>query len=392
MKTIKFILFLFISANCFGQSISELINKVDGSGLEVMLKEFSGEISTVVNGSTVTILNRQSHQNDISKDYLVQKLESFGNLSVTSDAYSTNGTNVIATQTGSKNPNKVLVICGHYDTVTNYCADDNATGTVAILEVACVLSQYCFDNTIQYILFDEEEIGLLGSKHYVTNFSSSQNLIGAINLDMMGYDKDQADDAPIHVRDKGNSIALKDDAVSILNTYSTEIGLTPNVVDPGIDASDNYHFWLNGKTAIMISDADGFSDLSPHYHSSNDRVSTLDLPYYYKMVRFFLGLTAKKAVISQTQNCNDLNNPDFELGKKPLIYPNPTDQFVTIDLFDNVFNEASVTIRNSLGVTIFKKPINNLVTKIDLANIKPGLYIITVNNSGKHTSQKLILK
>lgn len=57
MKTIKFILFLFISANCFGQSISELINKVDGSGLEVMLKEFSGEISTVVNGSTVTIRN-----------------------------------------------------------------------------------------------------------------------------------------------------------------------------------------------------------------------------------------------------------------------------------------------------------------------------------------------
>lgn len=108
MKTIKFILFLFISANCFGQSISELINKVDGSGLEVMLKEFSGEISTVVNGSTVTILNRQSHQNDISKDYLVQKLESFGNLSVTSDAYSTNGTNVIATQTGSKTLMKFL--------------------------------------------------------------------------------------------------------------------------------------------------------------------------------------------------------------------------------------------------------------------------------------------
>ncbi|MEZ5021948.1 MAG: hypothetical protein R2728_01575 [Chitinophagales bacterium] len=37
------------------------------------------------------------------------------------------GRNIYATQLGSVNPDSIYIICGHYDAVNNYCADDNAS-------------------------------------------------------------------------------------------------------------------------------------------------------------------------------------------------------------------------------------------------------------------------
>jgi len=81
--------------------------------------------------------------------------------------------NVEATQTGTVYPDSFVVICGHFDSISNnpYVsapgADDNGTGTAAVLTAAQILTQYDFEYSIRYICFGGEEQGLRGSYDYV---------------------------------------------------------------------------------------------------------------------------------------------------------------------------------------------------------------------------------
>ena len=160
MKAFKTtVLCLFLSAfSSNAQSIQDIIDKVSIDILSLTINEFTGEVNTDVDGNTVTITNRQQANNDLAADYLVQKFENLNNLTVTDQSFNTNGRNIIATQIGKTNPNDIYIICAHYDTVADFCADDNATGTTAVLEAARILSTQCLDNTIVYALWDEEEI------------------------------------------------------------------------------------------------------------------------------------------------------------------------------------------------------------------------------------------
>ena len=124
---------IIFSTFSYGQSIQDLIDKVNLDSLMLTVNEFSGEQSTVVNGSTVTILNRQQFNNGIAGDYLEERFLQMDNITVANQTFNTNGRNIIATQIGKTNPNDIYIICAHYDSVADYCADDNATGVAAVL-------------------------------------------------------------------------------------------------------------------------------------------------------------------------------------------------------------------------------------------------------------------
>ena len=122
-KLFLFALLLFASI-VKSQTVSDLVNQVNLDSLTLTLNEFSGEISTEVNGNTVIILNRVSNSdNNLAAEYLLQKLNTIDNLTVVDQVYSTGGRNVIAIQEGKTNPDDIYIICAHYDSVTNYCAD-----------------------------------------------------------------------------------------------------------------------------------------------------------------------------------------------------------------------------------------------------------------------------
>ena len=160
----------------------------------------------------MTILNRGQANNELAGDYLVEKFNAMDNLTVTTQAFNTSGRNVIATQLGKTNPNDIYIICAHYDSVADYCADDNASGTATVLEIARILSTQCMDNTLVYALWDEEEIGLRGANYYATQANNNgDNILGVLNIDMMGYDGDDDDDFDIDVRPIANSLGMKDD-------------------------------------------------------------------------------------------------------------------------------------------------------------------------------------
>ncbi len=294
---------LFIGISVQSQTISQLINEVKLDSLSQTVKELTGEIPTVVYGNTVTIINRQHANNDVAANYIKQKFEQLDNISITDQAFNTTGRNIIATQLGKTNPENIYIVCAHYDSVADYCADDNASGTAAVLEIARILSTQCTDNTIVYALWDEEEIGLRGANFYANQAASNgDNILGVLNIDMMGYDGDDDNDFDIDVRNIANSIAMKDDIISVLNTPEYDFTLNVNVVNPGTAASDHSRFWANGFSAVLVGESWENNDQTPYYHTSGDRFATLNLPYYHELTKLIFAYMATKAGLMAVDN------------------------------------------------------------------------------------------
>lgn len=129
-------------------------------------------------------------------DYLSKKLEEYGFLPGGDNGGWTqkfsSGKNVVGIINGSDLKDEFVVIGAHYDHMGRGYpgADDNGSGTVAVIEVAEALSRVAEmqRRTIVVVFFSGEEQGLVGSYAYVKkpNFPISK-LVYMINLDMVGY-------------------------------------------------------------------------------------------------------------------------------------------------------------------------------------------------------------
>jgi len=302
---------LLCTFSSFSQNIQDIINQVDINTISLTLNEFTGEQSTTVNGNTVTILNRQQANNDLAGDYLVERLEALDNITITEQTFNTNGRNIIATQIGKTNPDDIYVVCAHYDTVDDYCADDNATGTAAVLEIARILSTQCLDNTIVYALWDEEEIGLRGSRFFADLAATNgDNILGVLNMDMIGYDGDAPgqpgdNEFDIDYRNIAGSVAMKNDILSVLNSYTFDLDVVE--VNPGTTASDHASFWFanggaNPFSAVLVGESWETNDETPFYHTAQDRFATLDLQYLNEMVKLVTGYMVTKGSMINVDN------------------------------------------------------------------------------------------
>ena len=173
----KVLLFLLIFCGMFtsirsqSPTIQTIINETNIDSLVYFVKELSGEVSTIIGGSPYTIMSRNKYQegNNKAADYIKQKLNSYG-LVTYNQNWSSTGRNVYGVQLGSLYPNKKYIICAHYDDMpsgtTAPGADDNASGTAAVIEAARILTQYDSKYTIVYAAWDEEEQGLVGSAYF----------------------------------------------------------------------------------------------------------------------------------------------------------------------------------------------------------------------------------
>src|SRR5439155_19212893 len=83
------------------------------------------------------------------------------------------GRNVVARKPGASG--KTVVVGGHYDSVpTGPGANDNGSGTAVTLEVARVMAGRDYPHTLEFVAFDAEELGLLGSEYYVGQLTPEQ--------------------------------------------------------------------------------------------------------------------------------------------------------------------------------------------------------------------------
>jgi len=104
--------------------------------------------------------------------------------------------NVVGKISGYKNPEKIIIISAHYDTIMSGGFCDNGAGAAAIIEVAKVFADainrgfYKPKYTLLFVAFAGEELGLVGSINYIKQHKSEMtNITAVINLDCIGSDE-----------------------------------------------------------------------------------------------------------------------------------------------------------------------------------------------------------
>ncbi len=274
--------------------VDSLINLITEESISNLDLKLSGELPVLVGGDEYTILSRHSYDanNAIAAQWIYEQFENLG-IEVEYQSFGSLGENVVATITGTTYPDQQYIICAHYDDMPSGGiapgADDNASGTVAVLEAARLLANMNPLYTIKFITFDEEEQGLIGSFHYANMASGAgDNILGVLNLDMIGYDSN--DDNMLSLSVNSQSIPFSQYFTSALEIY--EPSLDFNFIST--TSSDHYPFWVNDYQAILC--IEDWDDFNAFYHTPEDLLSNMNIPYFLKMVKTSVATIASLAM------------------------------------------------------------------------------------------------
>ncbi|MBD2088789.1 M28 family peptidase [Microcoleus sp. FACHB-1515] len=208
------------------------------------------------------------------------------------------GVNIVAERLGTNPAAGKILLGAHYDSVaTSPGADDNATAVATVLEAARLFSTIDTPRSLQLVLFDEEETGLLGSSAFVDRLQSDE-LQGAVILEMLGYAcyesgcQQYPGNLPIDPpTDRGDFLAILGDRGHMPLIHSFEQAQRSNLppivtlpvplarfLPPDLLRSDHAPFWKNGFGAVLVTDTANFR--TPHYHQPSDTIDTIDRSFF----------------------------------------------------------------------------------------------------------------
>ena len=146
-------------------------------------------------------------------------------------------------------------------------ADDNASGTSGVIELARYFAkQKKMKRGILFLTFAGEELGLLGSAHYVTNPSMPLNkAVAMINMDMIGRIRD----GKVFLAGSGTG-----------STFKAMLGeLTPKYADFKVDLSETAGYGSSDHTSFTTKQVPVlffFSGLHGDYHKPSDTWDKID--------------------------------------------------------------------------------------------------------------------
>jgi hypothetical protein len=206
--------------------------------------------------------------NQRASAYLFDAYKSFGyapELQSFDEPNARNGrtANVVATLTGTVDPGIAYVVSSHYDSVAGGPgADDDASGTAALLEAARVLAGHPLPATVIFASFTGEEAGLLGSREFVRRaVANGVHVAGALNNDMIGWANDQHLDNTIRYSNPG----IRDVQHAAASLF-TKLVTYDAVYFKGTDAAayyDAYGDIVGGLGSYPVLG-------NPHYHQPHD--------------------------------------------------------------------------------------------------------------------------
>ncbi len=387
---LKFIFLLIASLNLItltgwtqNSTVQSIVEKVELDSLTFFVKQLSGEEKVFINGVQDAIYSRHRDQdgNEKAFQFIKQKLFSYGH-EIDSQQFSTNGKNLFGIKTGTVFSDRKLIIGAHYDNrpAINIApgADDNASGTAAVIEAARIFSRYDFPFTIVFAFWDEEEQGLIGSKAYTSLAAANgDSIIGYINLDMLGWDGNGDFVADLHTRPIAGSVQLAEKTSEVNSRYS--VGLNLNFVNPGIGATDHAAFWSNGFTAIGINE-EYSNDFNPFYHSPADSLGQFNLQFYEKCTKLAIATLAECALDRNLV----LSAKEQPFAKEMFkVYPNPVGHYLTIKKVTQGLNEYEVKVYNEMGQFIQMSSSNENIN-INVSSYPTGTYILRISSIKGH--------
>ena len=221
--------------------------------------------------------------------------------------------NVIAVLPGKTLPQTQIVISAHYDSAATGGpeapapgANDDGSGTAAVMELARVLSSYEFDKTLIFMAFAGEEQGLMGSRQEAANARrESQDIEAVFYNDIIG------DDAP--TGRQGEQIAvnifggsLRDSPSQELARFVYETGrhhLPSLAVNPVFEpdrfgrSGDHLSFQSQGFAAVRFTTP---YEIVANQHNARDTVENMSVEYCTRVVKLNAASVAALALAPRT--------------------------------------------------------------------------------------------
>ncbi|HMM11297.1 MAG TPA: M20/M25/M40 family metallo-hydrolase [Bacteroidales bacterium] len=227
--------------------------------------------------------------------------------------------NVMAALTSPSASDEWLVIGAHYDHLgmggpgsgsrmpetpaIHYGADDNASGVAGMLWLAEKLTTHRskLKRNVLFVAFGAEELGLVGSKHFVRNMPfPKEKVVAMINLDMIGRLNERQS---LMAGGTGTSSVWE----ALLNRLNEEAGLSLSFSSEGFGASDHASFYAEGIPVLFFTTG-AHSD----YHTPNDTPDKIN----FEGMQQVLGLIGAVSLELATSD----GRPDFrEAGPRERV-------------------------------------------------------------------------
>lgn len=283
-------------------------------------------------------------------DWLVARHAGFGYAEIQEHGFSVLGRpqrNIVVTKPGVTNPDDIYIIGGHYDSTAPDInsapgANDDGSGTAAVLMMAEILRDVPLDATVMFAHWAAEEQGKIGSLAWV-NYAFNEGLLGRVrlymNLDACGYQGDP-DDVLKFMTDP--TTTLYNDQLELLCTKYTSLVPAPLGY---ISFSDHASFRTRGiPFTYTIED-----DITPFIHTPNDLIGTMDFAYFRKVVQTnlaglvtFAGMTATD--VAEQGAAALSGGPALRLAGR-----NPSDGAVELEADLPAEGEATIAVYDTAG-------------------------------------------
>ena len=208
----------------------------------------------------------------LTRRFLTETLTAAG-YQVETHAYRKNGENLIVRLPAEVPSDEWILVGAHMDSVRNAGADDNGSGSTAVLEAATVMKGLKGRKVnVMFAWFDEEELGLVGSYAMARDFRKKGLKITSVHTcDMIGYDGD--DDRTVEIeRPDGN---LWDYYKMVNETHGLRLPLKRT----NSGATDHVAFREEGFASVGLCEEWAGGDTTPHYHRKTDTFDTIDLAF-----------------------------------------------------------------------------------------------------------------
>lgn len=170
----------------------------------------------------------------------------------------------------------------------HYGADDNASGTAGLLELAQYFAANPPKRSLIFIAFSGEELGLLGSAHYTRNpIIPLEKTVAMLNMDMIG-----------RLRDDQLSVIGADSSPAwrpLLEELNAEAGFNLSTGGGAIGGGSDHASFLARRIPVLFF----FTGMHREYHTPADKPETINAAGEARVVRFVASVAERVANTSE---------------------------------------------------------------------------------------------
>jgi hypothetical protein len=275
-------------AEISADSIKSTMLGLQGMGTRFMLQPNRKQVAEWVRGRFMAL----GYQETVIDSFYVTSSVQYPTLQIDTSSWQYN---VTATLASTSNPSRVFVAGAHYDCMNQDNpwdlapgADDNGSGTAAVLEMARVMKKMLPSPpaTIKFVAFAAEELMYYSDSSGAIDFvaralAQQEDIVLAVIGDMISNETEGTSwDYNMYQVDKDHWTTQL--ALEVCDRYTS---LSSTLIEQPLLPGDGEPFGNAGFPALWIAE----QDFSPNYHSSHDVVDSCNLDYCAEMTRMMAG-------------------------------------------------------------------------------------------------------